>query len=244
MLDLAASGGHLVVLGAPQSGKSTVLRTIVVSAALNHLPGEVSFYCLDLGGGGLRVLEGLPHVAGVARLDADRVRRTVAEVAAVLAEREEQFGRLGIDSVEAMREKFRSGRLPQFAIADVFLVIDNFPVLRADFEDLADLVQDLGTRGPGYGIHLILATGRWADIRMQLQAAIGTKIELRLNDPVDSTIARKATGNLRADTPGRAIVEPGLQGRLPAVAGRRSRGRRNAGGTAALVDRIAPGLAR
>ena len=85
-----------------------MLRTIVVSAALNHLPGEVSFYCLDLGGGALRVLEGLPHVAGVApRLDADRVRRTVAEVAAVLAEREEQFGRLGIDSVEAMREKFR-----------------------------------------------------------------------------------------------------------------------------------------
>ena len=90
-------------------------------------------------------------------------------------------------------------------------MIDNFPVLRADFEDMADLVQDLGTRGPGYGIHLILATGRWADIRMQLQAAIGTKVELRLNDPVDSTIARKAAANLRADTPGRAIVEPGLQ---------------------------------
>ena len=212
LLDLAASGGHLVVLGAPQSGKSVTLRTLIISAALNHLPGEVSFYCLDLGGGSLRVLDDLPHVAGVApRLDADRVRRTVAEVASALAEREEMFGRLGIDSVEAMRERWRAGRLPELAVADIFLVIDNYPVLRSDFEDLADLVQDLGTRGPGYGIHLILATGRWADIRMQLQAAIGTKIELRLNDPVDSTIARKAAANLRADTPGRAIVEPGLQ---------------------------------
>ena len=114
VLDLAASGGHLVILGAPQSGKSVMLRTVIISAALTHLPGEISFYCLDLGGGSLRVLGGLPHVAGVApRLDADRVRRTVAEVASALAEREELFGRLGLDSVEAMRERFRAGRLPE-----------------------------------------------------------------------------------------------------------------------------------
>ena len=177
------------------------------------------------------MLDDLPHVAGVApRLDADRVRRTVAEVASALAEREELFGRLGIDSVESMRERWRAGRLPELAVADIFLVIDNYPVLRTDFEDLADLVQDLGTRGPGYGIHLILATGRWADIRMQLQAAIGTKIELRLNDPVDSTIARKAAANLRADTPGRAIIEPGLQVHicLPALSGDRVAGARPA----------------
>ncbi|HET8589736.1 MAG TPA: FtsK/SpoIIIE domain-containing protein, partial [Nakamurella sp.] len=212
VLDTAASGGHLVILGAPQSGKSVLLRTLVISLALAHIPGEVSFYCLDLGGGSLRVLDGLPHVAGVAsRLDADRVRRTVAEVAAALAEREQLFGRLGVDSVEAMRERWRAGRLTQLPVADIFLVIDNYPVLRNDFEDLADLVQDVGTRGPGYGIHLVLTCGRWADIRMQLQAAIGTKIELRINDPVDSTISRKAAENLRADNPGRALVEGGLQ---------------------------------
>jgi len=250
LLDLAASGGHLVILGAPQSGKSVMLRTVIISAALNHLPGEISFYCLDLGGGSLRVLDGLPHVAGVApRLDADRVRRTVAEVASALAEREELFGRLGIDSVDAMRERFRSGRLPELAVADIFLVIDNFPVLRADFEDLADLVHDLGTRGPGYGIHLMLASGRWADVRMQLQAAIGTKVELRLNDPVDSTVARKAAANLRADTPGRAIVEPGLQVHicLPMLAADRAaaaaHGRVSAGAapTGAPAGRDTPG---
>lgn len=211
VLDLTASGGHLAVLGAPQTGKSTLLRTLVLSAALTHLPGEVAFACLDLGGGALRVLQGLPHVAGVAyRLDADRVRRTVAEVAGALAEREELFARLGIDSVEAMRTMFRQGRIPELAVADLFLVIDNFPVLRSDFEDLADLVQELGTRGPGYGIHLVLTAGRWSDIRMQLQATIGSKIEFRLNDPGDSVLGRKQAANLRADTPGRCLVEGGL----------------------------------
>ena len=211
VLDLTASGGHLAVLGAPQTGKSTLLRTLVLSAALTHLPGEVAFACLDLGGGALRVLQGLPHVAGVAyRLDGDRVRRTVAEVAGALAEREELFARRGIDSVEAMRTMYRQGRIPELAVADLFLVIDNFPVLRSDFEDLADLVQDLGTRGPGYGIHLVLTAGRWSDIRMQLQATIGSKIEFRLNDPGDSVLGRKQAVNLRADTPGRCLVDGGL----------------------------------
>ena len=215
VLDLAASGGHLAILGAPQTGKSTLLRTLLLGVALTHQPGEVAFYCLDLGGGALRVLDPLPHVAGVAtRLEADRVRRTVAEVAGAMAEREELFARVGIDSVEMMRSRFGQGRLTELPVADIFLIVDNFPVLRSDFEDLADVVQDLGTRGPGYGIHLVLTAGRWSDIRMQLQAAIGNKIELRLNDPGDSVLGRKQAGNLRADTPGRCLVEGGLQAQI------------------------------
>ncbi len=67
MLDLAASGGHLAILGAPQSGKSVLHpHARRCPLALTHRPGELSLYCLDLGGGALRVLEGLPHVAGVA----------------------------------------------------------------------------------------------------------------------------------------------------------------------------------
>lgn len=212
LLDLATSGGHLAIIGAPQTGKSTLLRTIITSAALTHMPGEVAFYCLDLGGGALRAMEPLPHVAGVAvRLDSDRVRRTVAEVSTALNEREEMFSRNGIDSVEQMRERFLAGRLPELSVADIFLVVDNWPVLKNDFDDLVDIVQDLGTRGPGYGVHLLVTTGRWSDIRTALQAAIGTKIEFRINDPLDSQIGRKFAQNLRADTPGRAIIAPGLQ---------------------------------
>ncbi len=33
-----------------------------------------------------------------------------------------------------MRERWRAGRLAELDVADIFLVIDNFPVLRADFE--------------------------------------------------------------------------------------------------------------
>jgi transposase-like protein len=39
--------------GGPQSGKSTLLRTLITAAALTHTPAEVQFYAVDLGGGTL-----------------------------------------------------------------------------------------------------------------------------------------------------------------------------------------------
>ena len=67
-------------------------------------------------------------------------------------------------------------------------------------------------RGPAYGIHLILTAGRWSDLRMQLQAAIGTKVEFRLNDP--GRFGR--SDGSRPSTCGRTIpdghsIEGGLQ---------------------------------
>ena len=55
------------MVGAPQSGKSTALRTLICALALTHTPAEVQVYCLDFGGGGLAALRDLPHVGGVDR---------------------------------------------------------------------------------------------------------------------------------------------------------------------------------
>ncbi len=80
--DFSGAAGHAAIAGGPQSGKSMLLRTLVMSMALTHTAEEAQFYCVDLGGGTLGTLQGLPHVGGVAgRLDPDKVRRMVAEVA-------------------------------------------------------------------------------------------------------------------------------------------------------------------
>jgi len=208
LLDLAGGAGHLVVVGGPQSGKSTVLRTIVASLSLTHTPREVQFYCLDFGGGTLAAMRGLPHVGGVAgRQDGGAVRRTVAEMRQLLANRERHFEAEGLDSMATYRRRRREGRYTEDQFGDVFLVIDGWATLRNDYDDLEDPITDLAARGLSYGIHVLVTCARWFDLRGAIRDLLGTRIELRLGDPADSFIDRKAALNVPAAEPGRGITE-------------------------------------
>ena len=48
-----AAAATSAIAGGPQSGKSTMMRTLICALALTHTPREVQFYCLDFGGGAL-----------------------------------------------------------------------------------------------------------------------------------------------------------------------------------------------
>ncbi|MFZ4266425.1 type VII secretion protein EccCa [Streptomyces arboris] len=207
-LDLTVAGGHAAVIGGPQSGKTTLLRTLVLSLALTHTPREVGVYGLDLVGGGLQALSGLPHVGGIAgRADRERAARTVEEVRTMLALREDLFREHGIDSVEQLRTLHAAGRLPELASAEILLVIDGFGALRDDFDELDDAIADILKRGGGYGIHVVAAMLRWNDVRIATQSNFGTRVELRLNDPSESSIDRKLAETLSPDEPGRVLTD-------------------------------------
>ncbi|MFE8008667.1 type VII secretion protein EccCa [Streptomyces sp. NPDC057418] len=236
-LDLTVAGGHAAVIGGPQSGKTTLLRTLVLSLALTHTPQEVGVYGLDLVGGGLQALSGLPHVGGIAgRADRERAARTVEEVRNMLGAREHLFREHGIDSVGQLRTLHAAGRLPGLASAEIVLVLDGFGALRDDFEELDDAVVDILKRGGGYGIHVVAGMLRWNDVRIATQSAFGTRVELRLNDPAESSIDRKLAETLSPDEPGRVLTDGKLfaQTALP-----RTDGRADATGLGAVLDRTA-----
>ena len=211
-LDLAGAAGHTIVVGGPQSGKSTILRTFVTSLALTHTPREAQFYCLDFGGGALASLRDLPHVGGVAtRLDAGQVRRTIAELQLLMVQRERRFASLGIESMSEYRRARRHGRHGDDPFGDVFLVIDGWATIRADFEDLEPVITDIANRGLSFGVHLLATAGRWMDIRPAVRDIFGTRIELRLGEASDSALDRRAAMNVPEKAPGRGITPDGMQ---------------------------------
>lgn len=206
-LDLAGAAGHAAVVGGPQSGKSTALRTLICAAAVTHSPEQAAFYCLDFGGGTLGALAGLPHVAGVAgKGRPEAVRRTVAEVTTVLAHREQYFALAGLESIRQYRAERSAGRHPDQSLGDVFLVIDGLATLRADFEELEERVHAIAATGIAYGVHVVITANRWAEIRPMLKDLIGTRLELRLGDALDSEMGRKAAATVPADRPGRGLT--------------------------------------
>jgi S-DNA-T family DNA segregation ATPase FtsK/SpoIIIE len=203
--NLAGAGGNAVVVGAPRSGRSTMLRTLVASLALTHTPTEVQVYCLDFGGGALATLAGLPHVGSVAtRRDEELCRGTVAQLTALLERRETEFPAQGIDSMTTFRSRYANSG-DGSGYGDVFLVIDGWLTLRQEYESLEDAVTRLAGRGLGYGIHVVLSANRWSEVRAGLRDTISTRFELRLGDASDSEMDRRAAANVPADSPGRGI---------------------------------------
>jgi type VII secretion protein EccCb len=206
-VDVSAAGGNIAIGGAPQTGKSTFLQTLILSAAATHSPRDVQFYCVDLGGGGLMYLEDLPHVGGVAtRAEPDRVNRVVAEVKAVQRQRERTFKDLRVGSIAGYRQMREDPNNPAAAdpFGDVFLVIDGWPAFVAEFPDLEPVVQDLAGQGLAFGVHVIISTPRWTELKSRVRDYLGTKIEFRLGD-VNETQIDRITREIPANRPGRAI---------------------------------------
>ncbi|OBI59767.1 type VII secretion protein EccCb [Mycobacterium sp. E796] len=206
-VDVSGAGGNIGIGGAPQTGKSTLLQTMMLSAAATHTPRQVQFYCIDLGGGGLIYLDDLPHVGGVAtRSEPDRVMRVVAEVQAVLRQREATFKEHRVGSIAMYRQLREDPNQPVAAdpFGDVFLVIDGWPAFVSEFPDLESQVQDLAAQGLSFGIHTVITTPRWTELKSRVRDYLGTKIEFRLGDVNDTQIDR-ATREIPANRPGRAM---------------------------------------
>ena len=210
VVSLSGAGGHMAIVGGPLSGKSTLARSLVVSLSLTRTPKEVQFYVLDFGGGTFVSLANYPHVAGIAsRSEPDVIRRMIAEVTGILNKREEYFRVNGIDSIETYRQWREEGRVDD-GYGDVFLLVDGWATLRADFEDFERDIQAIAARGLTFGIHIVITLGRWLELRAGIKDLIGTRLELRLGDSTDSEINRKAAGNVPTGAPGRGLNAEGF----------------------------------
>ncbi|OLF04256.1 type VII secretion protein EccC [Actinophytocola xinjiangensis] len=203
--DFSGAAGHAAVAGGPQSGKSMLLRTLVMSMAITHTAEEVQFFCIDLGGGTLATLQGLPHVGGVAgRLDPDKVRRMIAEVGGLLSSREQLFRDKAIDSMTDFRNRKRRGELTEDPFGDVFLLVDGWLNFRQEFDSIEMQVVNLAAQGLSFGIHVVVSANRWAEIRPALKDLLGTRFELRLGDASESEVDRRVAVNVPAQ-PGRGL---------------------------------------
>lgn len=202
VFDANSAAANMVIHGGPKSGKSTALQTFILSAAALHSPRDVTFYCLDYGGGQLRPLADLAHVGSVATpLEPERIRRTFGELEQLLRARQQ-----------------RGARHTDDGYGEVFLVIDNLYAFSRDNTDtfntrnpLLARVTELVNTGLAYGIHVVVTTPNWLEVPLNMRDGLGLRLELRLSDARDSNV--RITGGLRrpaesvpADQPGRGLT--------------------------------------
>ena len=221
-VDMSGAGGHMAVVGGPQSGKSTAIQAFITSAALTHTPEQVQFYCLDFSGG-LSGMRTVPHVGTVAgSRDHDRIRRTFALVTNLLASRQSLFGELGIDTMREFRRRRGSPAESAELTArgdvhgDIFLVVDGWDIGFAAngpyFDEYMSVVESIAVQGLNYGVHLVITSSRWAAVRPAIKDLMQTRVEMRLGDLTDTVFTnhRGVVSAIPPNRPGRCVSGDGL----------------------------------
>lgn len=209
-VDTSGPGANVLILGAGGSGKTTALQTVICSAALTHTPQQVQFYCLAYSSTALTTVSRIPHVGEVAGpTDPYGVRRTVAELLALVRERKRSFLECGIASMEMFRRrKFggEAGPVPDDGFGDVYLVIDNYRALAEENEVLIEQVNVIINQGPSFGVHVVVTADRESELRPPVRSGFGSRIELRLAAVEDAKLVRSRFAKDVPVKPGRGMV--------------------------------------
>ena len=209
------SGPHGLVIGATGSGKSELLRTLVVGLALTHSTCELNAVLVDFKGGATFAgLTGLPHVAAtITNLsdDLSLVDRMHDALAGEMTRRQEVLREAGGLASAQEYAWVRSGRPELAPLPSLLVVVDEFSELLTVRPDLAELFAAIGRLGRSLGLHLLLASQRLEEGRLRgLESHLSYRIALRTNTAAESRVALGVPdAHALPKTPGTGILRTG-----------------------------------
>ncbi len=191
---LNGMGPHGLLVGATGSGKSELLRTLVLGMAATHGPDQLNFVLVDFKGGATFAgMAELPHVAAViTNLEDDLtlVDRMREALSGEMNRRQEVLRDAGnlVSVRDYERARQRGAALPP--LPSLFIVVDEFSELLAQKPDFADLFVQIGRLGRSLGLHLLLASQRLDEGRLRgLEAHLSYRIGLRTFSESESRTA-------------------------------------------------------
>lgn len=209
--------GHMAIYGAPVTGKTILLKTLVMSAALQYSPQDVNIYIMDFGGMNMRCFANLPHVGGIVEIDdGERIARLSKMLLDEISRRKELFSAVGVGNIQAYRQECTEG------IPYILLVVDQINAATAAQPDLDKFFLSLTQSGANYGVYLAATTTGVTGIHYKMQSSIKMAYALQMADKSDySGIVGKTNGLTPEDIPGRGLVKGSpvllFQAALPAA---------------------------
>ncbi|TGB05609.1 type VII secretion protein EccCa, partial [Streptomyces palmae] len=184
-------GPHGMLIGATGSGKSELLRTLVLGLALTHSSETLNFVLVDFKGGATFLgMDELPHTSAVITNLADEtalVGRMQDALHGELIRRQELLRKAGNYASVLEYERARAAGTPLAPLPSLFVVVDEFSELLAAHRDFMELFVMIGRLGRSLGVHLLLASQRLEEGRMnQLEGHLSYRIGLRTFSAIES----------------------------------------------------------
>jgi S-DNA-T family DNA segregation ATPase FtsK/SpoIIIE len=220
VLDLkeSAQGGtgpHGLCVGATGSGKSELLRTLVLGLAATHPPEALNFVLVDFKGGATFLgLAAMPHVSAVITNLADEltlVDRMADALAGEIMRRQEILRSAGnlVSVTEYATARRARPELPP--LPALVVVVDEFSELLTQRPEMIDLMVMIGRLGRSLGLHLLLASQRLDEGRLRgLESHLSYRIALKTNSASESrAVLGVPDAHQLPPTPGSAFLATG-----------------------------------
>ncbi|AVZ75883.1 secretion protein EccC [Streptomyces lunaelactis] len=184
-------GPHGMLIGATGSGKSELLRTLVLGLALTNSSETLNFVLVDFKGGATFLgLEELPHTSAVITNLADEValvERMQDALHGELMRRQELLRSAGNYTSALEYERARAAGADLTPLPSLFVVVDEFSELLSTHREFMDLFVMIGRLGRSLGVHLLLASQRLDEGRMhQLESHLSYRVGLRTFSAMES----------------------------------------------------------
>ena len=209
-IGLSEHGPHWLLGGTTGAGKSQLLRSLVLSAALRYPPERLGLILVDFkGSAGLGPLAQLPHALSVlSNFDMSAVERALEFLRADIHRREVDLQALGVNSYrDYLASCQAAGTTPRYP--ELLIVVDEFRMLIDSMPDAMAELMRIATIGRSLGLHLVLATQRpQGAISQDIRANIATSICLRVASAQDSynLLEHESAAYISAAHPGAGYV--------------------------------------
>ena len=172
--------GHLLVIGAPGYGKTTLIQTLIVSLMKTYTPDDVNIYVLDFGTRTLKIFEDSCYVGGVITSDDDeKMGNFIKYILREINHRKEIFSSMGVGSLNAYKEA------SIVSISQIIIVIDNYAALLEFYPDLEESLTLISREGGTLGVSLVITTTNYSSIRYRMVTNFKLTIALNCVDKAE-----------------------------------------------------------
>lgn len=204
-------GPHGLVAGTTGSGKSEILQSYILSAALRFHPYEIGFVIIDFKGGGMvNQFRELPHLIGaITNIDGNEINRSLLSIKAELKKRQTLFAENGVNHIDAYIKKFKKGEA-SVPLPHLVLIVDEFAELKVDQPEFMKELISAARIGRSLGVHLILATQKPSGVvDAQIWSNSKFRLCLKVQNKEDSNEVLKTPLAAEIKEPGRAYLQVG-----------------------------------
>ena len=194
------SESNTYIIGSSQTGKTTMLQTMLKDLAVTYTPRDVNVYIIDCGNMSLKVFKESRIVGGVAfPNEEEKIGNLIKMLNDEISKRKNIFAQNMVGTYKAYIEAgFRD--LPQ-----ILLFIDNVNAFREYYPDCDNDLLVLSRDGQSAGINIIATATQTNAISYKVLSNFGTRIALNCNDKGEYSNLFDRCRTEPKEVPGRAL---------------------------------------